>query len=139
MGTIKILSVRQPYAWLIINGLKDIENRDWTTRYRGPLLIHASKQFESSVMEEILSRLDVDERLRFPTDRSAFQCGGIVGIVDVVDVVTGSKSKWFEGAYGWCLEHARPLPFIPLRGSLGLFNIPPEIAERVQRAMDSAK
>lgn len=139
MGTIKILSVRQPYAWLIINGLKDIENRDWTTRYRGPLLIHASKQFESSAMEEVLSRLDEDERRRFPADRSAFPCGGIVGMVDVVDVVTESQSKWFEGAYGWRLENARPLPFIPLRGSLGLFHIPPEIAERVQRAMDSAE
>ena len=37
----KILSVRQPWAWLLFNG-KDIENRTWRTSYRGPLLIHAS-------------------------------------------------------------------------------------------------
>jgi len=36
------LSVRQPWAWLLLNG-KDIENRDWYTKYRGPLAIHASK------------------------------------------------------------------------------------------------
>jgi hypothetical protein len=35
------LSVRQPWAWLIVNGLKDIENRPRRTLHRGPLLIHA--------------------------------------------------------------------------------------------------
>ncbi len=132
----KILSVRQPWAWLIINGLKDVENRDWSTHLRGPLLIHAGLQFESDAMEGILSNLDATDRQRFPLEKSAFQRGGIVGIVNIVDVVTESQSKWFEGKYGWCLENARPLPFIPLRGSLGLFNVPPEMVERVQRACD---
>jgi ASCH domain len=36
------LSVRQPWAWLIVNGVKDNENRSWRTDHRGPLLIHAS-------------------------------------------------------------------------------------------------
>jgi hypothetical protein len=39
----KILSVRQPWAALIVSGHKDIENRTWSTRYRGPVLIHASQ------------------------------------------------------------------------------------------------
>jgi hypothetical protein len=39
----KALSIRQPWAWLILNAGKDIENRDWLTRFRGPFLIHASK------------------------------------------------------------------------------------------------
>lgn len=38
----KALSIRQPWAWLIANGYKDIENRSWRTNYRGPVLIHAS-------------------------------------------------------------------------------------------------
>ncbi|HEU5374238.1 MAG TPA: ASCH domain-containing protein [Ktedonobacteraceae bacterium] len=132
----EILSVRQPWAWLIVNGLKDIENRSWSTRYRGPLLIHAGQRFESHELEGILNRLDAAERQRFPMDRSAFQHGGIIGIANLVDVVTDSQSKWFEGEgyYGWRLENARLLPFIPLRGSLGLLNVPPEIAERVQQA-----
>jgi len=109
---VKILSVRQPWAWLIINGLKDVENRDWSTHLRGPLLIHAGLQFESDAMEGILSNLDATDRQRFPLEKSAFQRGGIVGIVNIVDVVTESQSKWFEGKYGWCLENARPLPFI---------------------------
>ncbi|WP_245839042.1 ASCH domain-containing protein [Yersinia kristensenii] len=38
----KALSIRQPWAWLIVNGYKDIENRTWNTKCRGPVLIHAS-------------------------------------------------------------------------------------------------
>lgn len=40
----KYLTVRQPWAWLLVNGHKDIENRSWPTKYRGPLLIHAAQQ-----------------------------------------------------------------------------------------------
>ncbi len=39
---LRVLSLRQPWAWLIVNGYKDIENRSWRTNHRGPLLIHAS-------------------------------------------------------------------------------------------------
>jgi|ERR1700758_4475866 hypothetical protein len=38
----KVIVIRQPWAWLIVNGFKDIENRSWRTRYRGPLMIHPS-------------------------------------------------------------------------------------------------
>lgn len=37
------LSIRQPWAWLIINGGKDIENRDWPTKFRSRILVHAGK------------------------------------------------------------------------------------------------
>lgn len=41
----KALSIRQPYAWLIVNGFKDIENRDWPTKFRGRVLIHAGATY----------------------------------------------------------------------------------------------
>ena len=37
----RVLSVRQPWASLLVRGVKDIENRTWSTTYRGPVLIHA--------------------------------------------------------------------------------------------------
>jgi len=40
------LSIWQPWAWLIANGYKDIENRTWWTKFRGPFLIHASKRMD---------------------------------------------------------------------------------------------
>lgn len=38
----KTISIKQPYATLICAGIKDVENRTWSTEYRGKLLIHAS-------------------------------------------------------------------------------------------------
>jgi ASCH domain len=40
--SMRTLSLRQPWAWLVVNGYKDIENRSWRTNHRGPLVIHAS-------------------------------------------------------------------------------------------------
>lgn len=42
----KALSLRQPWAWAVVHGYKDVENRSWSTKHRGPLLIHASKQLD---------------------------------------------------------------------------------------------
>ena len=41
---IAALSIRQPWAWLIVNGYKDIENRDWPTKFRGRMLVHAPRR-----------------------------------------------------------------------------------------------
>ena len=41
------LSIHQPWAWAILNVGKNVENRRWRTRYRGPLLIHAGKSSTS--------------------------------------------------------------------------------------------
>ena len=42
----KVLSIRQPWAWLIMTGLKDVENRTWNTDFRGQFAIHASRKFD---------------------------------------------------------------------------------------------
>ena len=43
-GRYRLLTLRQPWAWLVVFGGKDVENRSWTTEYRGPILIHAGKE-----------------------------------------------------------------------------------------------
>ncbi len=48
----KALSIRQPWAWLVANGHKDIENRDWATNFRGRFLIHAAKSMTRDEYEE---------------------------------------------------------------------------------------
>lgn len=40
---IKVLTVKQPWAHLIVDNIKDVENRTWQTKYRGELYIHTSK------------------------------------------------------------------------------------------------
>ena len=47
--------------------------------------------------------------------------GGIIGSVELADVVTASDSPWFEGPYGLVLRDPQPCEFIPARGALGFF------------------
>jgi hypothetical protein len=116
----KALSVQQPWAWLIVNGYKDIENRDWPTRFRGPLFIHAGKKYDA--LGEAWIRRNFPE-LRLP-ERVAMEMGGIVGAVRVLDCVRQSRSPWFQGEYGFVLAHGTPLPFRAVRGMLGFFDVP---------------
>jgi hypothetical protein len=114
----KALSIRQPWASLIVAGHKDVENRTWSTRYRGPLLIHAPQSFASITADEIERRFGI--RLHF----DQLPRGGIVGAVELVDVVTQSTSPWFEGPLGFVLRDARALPFRTLPGRLAFFAVP---------------
>lgn len=51
----------------------------------------------------------------------AFELGGIVGRGEIIDCVTESTSRWFEGKYGFVFANAEPLPFRRCRGMLGFF------------------
>ena len=46
----KALSIKQPWAWLIVNGFKDIENRTWRTKIRGEFLIHAGIEADKNML-----------------------------------------------------------------------------------------
>jgi len=109
---LKAISIRQPFAWLVVNGWKDIENRRWSTKVRGPLLIHAGSARPSA--EHLQSFLDV-----WPN--ATLDYGGIIGVVDIVDCVDKHRSKWFRGPFGWVLANPRPLPFKPCPGKLKFF------------------
>lgn len=112
----KCLTLRQPYAWLVVNGYKDIENRSWKTQYRGPLSIHAGQQKAvgyDNLCKDIRRRF----RIKIPADLPR---GGIVGQVEIVECVEKSRSRWFSGEIGFVLTKARRLPFLPMKGKLGV-------------------
>ncbi|SCX40619.1 ASCH domain-containing protein [Nitrosospira sp. Nsp1] len=120
----KALSIRQPWAWLILHAGKDIENRSWSTKLRGRVLIHAAKGMTKD--EYLMVSLCIAEMLPV-FDLPSFkqlERGGIIGSVEIVDCVTRSKSPWFFGRYGFVLRNPKPLPFTPWRGQLGFFNVP---------------
>jgi hypothetical protein len=129
----KVLTIRQPWAWLIVHGYKDIENRSWEPRYRGPLLIQASASARRRRDLEDARRL-LGRRLS-PELPERFETGGIIGIAQLTKCVARSSSKWFSGEIGWKLTEAKPLRFIPLKGRLGLFDPRPEIIRRVRRRL----
>lgn len=118
----KAISIRQPWAWAILHAGKNVENRTWSTKYRGPLVIHARKGYDRDgeiYLREVMG-LDV------PADLPR---GGIVGMVEVMDCVTApdqvwGSSEWFSGPYGWVFGSAMPLSFAPYRGKLGFMEVP---------------
>ncbi len=125
----RTLSIRQPWAWLILNAGKDIENRDWKTTYRGRILIHASKGMTRDeyfdAAETAIDALTVRPHQRGLTLPAFKQLerGGIVGSVEISDCVEESDSPWFFGYYGFVLRDPKPLPFYPVRGQLGFFDV----------------
>lgn len=123
----KVLSIRQPWAWLIVNGGKDIENRKWSTKYRGPVLIHASKGMTRAEFHAAKDFAFWAYGGCLCTNFPSFddlERGGIVGLAEIVDCVSQSKSPWFMGDFGFVLRNARLLPFFPMRGMLGFFDAP---------------
>jgi ASCH domain len=118
LAALPAFSVRQPWAWLIVSGLKDIENRPRRTHHRGPLLIHAGLSLDSYT-EENVEWLKKKYGVQIPFE---LDTGGIVGVVDVIDCVESHGSRWFnEGNFGWELANPRRLEFRECRGSLGFF------------------
>ena len=119
----KALSIRQPWAWLIANGYKDVENRSWPTRFRGPFLIHAGKRIDQEGLAWVRR---TTWALSLP---SQFETGGIVGRAEIVDCVDAFDSFWFFGPYGFVIENARPVRFVAVRGQLGFFSVSVETVE----------
>lgn len=118
----RALSIRQPWAWLILHAGKDVENRDWKPRnpglyFRGTCLIHASLALEP-IDDDLRALVKRTSGLDIPDDLPR---GGIVGQVDITDVVRQSSSPWFSGPCGLVLANPKPLPFAPCRGALGFF------------------
>ena len=116
--TDKAISVRQPWADLIVYGPKDIENRNWYTPYRGPVFIHAARQFDYGAYQWILRHHG-----HVFTSKMKFNRGGLIGVAHLSYVYKEHSSEWFQGKYGFFLEDRRPVEFTPLKGQLGLFNI----------------
>ena len=128
MESMLCLSIRQPWAYMILNCGKDVENRTWSTKVRGRVLIHASKGMTADEWSDawwfalgIESDTGIKGSGMTVTNYQDVKRGGIVGSVEIVDCVTRSDSPWFGGPYGFVLRDPQPLPFMPCRGALGFF------------------
>jgi len=134
---IPALSVRQPWAELIISGQKTIELRTWATDHRGQLWLHAGK------------RQDPQLEARFGLS-TAFR-GGFIGVVELSAIVPMDSRRWSSwqgrhrdagpyqpGMFGWILKNPRRLKTpIPAPGALGLFVPSPQLQSQLQLALDS--
>ncbi|MBQ9657740.1 MAG: ASCH domain-containing protein [Clostridia bacterium] len=126
----KVLSIREPWASLIINGYKEYEFRTWKTNYRGKILIHASRNIEK------------DNIIRFEEIDLVYKPGFIIGEAELVDCIPVTKD--FEddlikkdelvygasrdrGGYAWKLKNIRRINPKEVKGKLGLWNYDIEI------------
>ncbi len=140
----KCLSLRQPWAWMVVHGGKTIENRRWSPSHRGPFLVHAAKG---------MTRKEYDQACEFAADVNPSLVvahfdtvvrGGIIEKASIVNVIPpcvrvgkhqAYASLFTEDAcvhpwhmpeqFGFMLESIEALPFRPLVGHLGFFNVDP--------------
>lgn len=141
----KVLSLTQPFATLVIIGAKRFETRSWWCRHRGPLLIHASKGFPNwsramdlcftepfhSVLERHFN-CDIENAFRM------LPLGCILGSVTLANVMPTPQvadqlnheddeqelafGDYSAGRYAWELLNPNPFPVtIPAKGMLGLW------------------
>jgi hypothetical protein len=129
----KALSLRQPWAAIVVHFGKNIENRVWNTHFRGEFLIHAAKY---------MTRREYDEAVAFASRfaelpperelRAMLQFGGIVGRARLVDVIPPHAlpldlcaHAWhMPEQFGFVLKDVKPVPFIKVDGQRGLFTVP---------------
>lgn len=121
----KALSIRQPWAWAIIHASKRMENRTWQTAFRGPICIHASK---GMTKDEYLDASGFIQRQGFDCpDAPRLERGGIIGTATLVNCYDKrldlwEDDPWFFGPWGLFLKDVKPVPFIPVKGALGIFD-----------------
>ena len=105
MKPLKALSLKQPWANMIVSGEKTIETRRWSTKYRGPLLIVSSKA---------------------PNIPPAGCAVALATLIDCRPMTRADEAKAccsiYPGAYAWVLRDIRPLRPFPVRGQLGLYD-----------------
>lgn len=126
----KALSIRQPWAWLIVNGHKDIENRVWSTSYRGRVLIHAGKTMTRDEYDDAVATARYAGFNGALPSRNQLERGGIVGVATIVGCVASEdrSSPWhMPDQFGFLIDNAKPIPFVACKGMLNFFNVPRDV------------
>lgn len=131
----KALTVKQPWANLIISGLKDIENRTWKTNFRGRVYIHCSQKpvpmngnddgFIPTMpqLKEIFKFIPTSQG-RWPDVMAAYTNSAIIGEVDIIDCVQNHSSIWAQpDVWNWVLANAVKYdqPILNVKGGLSFW------------------
>ena len=121
----KALSIQQPWPYAILYLQKDVENRDWPTKFTGRIKIHAGKKYDQKGHDWL-----VKQGFTIPAN---LPMGGFVGEVDITGChqlgavncdPNVAASKWAFGDYCFSLANPVPHDLIPARGMLNFFEVP---------------
>lgn len=136
----KAITLLEPWASLIAVEVKKIETRSWSTKYRGPLAIHAGKSLKASHMN-IAWHEPFFSALRPHHEESGgirYFHGCVIATCDLVDcikmtpefidLIKSAKGHEYDfgvyavGRYAWILENVKPLEKpIPAKGALSIW------------------
>lgn len=127
----KVLSLKEPFASLVMRNIKQVETRSWQTKYRGVLYIHASL---GKVNIKDKGTLELLELL----NNNNFKYGYIIAKCNLVDCIYMDKEYikkiknnkteyqcgiYAVGRYAWILENIEAIDNpIPAKGKLGIWN-----------------
>ena len=125
MIPLKALSIKQPWAWLIVNGFKPLENRDNLKNFIGTFLVHSGKKFDFNWRYKVHPDTAKFIDYILEKEKPLYHYGGIIGSAFISGFVEESKSPWFSGKYGLKVSSPKPLPFTTCKGKLSFFK--PEI------------
>jgi hypothetical protein len=141
----KALSLIQPWATLVAVGAKRYETRSWSTSYRGPIAIHASKWLDAGgkiISKDVADYLALchQEPFRSALTQNGIDrvrdlpSGAVVAIARLVDVVHADTvviddlerefGNFAPGRYAWKFADVRAIAPIPHRGFPGLWDLP---------------
>jgi hypothetical protein len=121
----KAITLHQPWAHAVLALGKDVENRSWTTRYRGLLLIHAGVVVERG------------EARQLGLDPATLTTGAVVGVVTLAGIERDVSSTWaLPGHWHWQLRDPIAIEPVACRGRQTLFQPPPEVIEAVRAQLD---
>ncbi len=112
---VRMLTVKQPWAWALIYAGKDVENRSRHFSYRGTLIIHAGQSVDPAGVEFLRS-------IGIEPPAEALEGGHIVGRVEVTGCTGDSPSRWAQSG-AWHIQVSDPQPAVQqvaARGNLGL-------------------
>ena len=128
----KVLSITEPYATLIRNGIKKIETRSWKTNYRGELYIHASstkipKEYKEN--QDVMDLVSINE-LNFGNIICSCNLVDCIEMTDeFIEKIKKNKNEYVcgiyeNGRYAWILDNIQVLNNpIPAKGHLGIWNM----------------
>lgn len=130
----KVLSIRQPWASLIIKGFKNVENRSWRTPIRGEIAIHASSlKSEDDWIDAVITASMIHTITFSDSEKWIIESIGefdklprglIIGTVEIADCKRERMSPWhFDENWGFYLQNPKELKKpIPAKGKLGFWD-----------------
>ena len=136
---IKALTIRQPWAELILLGRKKYELRTWMTKYKGLLAIHAS------------GKIDAEDARHFGLDPEKLVTSAFVGFVTLKEVRPYTREDarllkkrragygWFPHNLSWVLKKPKRISPIEAKGQLGLFSAPKAVERRIGRLISRTR